>query len=94
MSETRDGGPAFPIPAVCSGEFTAYPQQDGMSLRDWFAGHFMAGSAALPSEPLDLDIAADQFDVDCALREHWGHVARTAYIAADAMLAARAKTEG
>lgn len=44
MSEKiKDGGPAFPRAPL--GEDCAHPygQQDGMSLRDWFAGQALAG---------------------------------------------------
>lgn len=92
MSETAhtpdDGGPAFSYGDHINGGHT------GMSLRDWFAGQFLAGAATTSGEPLDIDIAADQFDVDCAMRKYWGVTARAAYIAADAMLAARSKAEG
>lgn len=86
-----DGGHAYP---VCfeggenSGETPYF--REGMSLRDWFAGKFLAGAAASPTSdvPLDAD-PSDQSDVDRALREHWDCAARAAYIAADAMIAAR-----
>jgi hypothetical protein len=62
----------------------------GMSLRDWFAGKFLAGAAASPTSDVALDAdPSDQSDVDRALREHWDCAARAAYIAADAMIAAR-----
>lgn len=77
------GGSAFPAVIGPPSEFST-----GMSLRDWFAGKFLAG-AATDNSPLDVRDAADQFDVDTILREHWDHVARAAYIAADAMIAAR-----
>ena len=38
-----DGGPAFPIPASESNYY-----QEGMALRDWFAGHALAGNLAYP----------------------------------------------
>lgn len=43
MGEKQTGGPAFPISP--RGEHTFYPTvtHDGMSLRDWFAGHALAG---------------------------------------------------
>jgi len=81
-----DGGPAFPS----EGEGHGNPKyhSPGMSLRDYFAGQFLVG-AATDNGALDVSIDADQYDIDEALREHWGNIARTAYIAADAMLAAR-----
>lgn len=45
MSEINDGGPAFPIPSVGTGD----PRDgmtsgsEGMSLRDYFAGQALAG---------------------------------------------------
>lgn len=83
MSTINDGGPAFPSPA-CGDWSPEY----GMMLRDWFAGKFLVGAAG-DNTPLDVSVAADQYDVDAALMAHWGAVARAAYIAADAMLAAR-----
>lgn len=37
MSKENNGGPAFPRP-VSDGEHGQSPSQEGMSLRDWFAG--------------------------------------------------------
>jgi hypothetical protein len=37
VSKKPDGGPAFPRPMVASGSTTATMEQDGMSLRDYFA---------------------------------------------------------
>lgn len=71
----KDGGPAFPRPGI-EGMCSA---QDGMSLRDWFAGQSLTGLAA--SDP-------DTFNhvVDAA-----SSYAKTAYVLADAMLAEREK---
>ena len=44
MSETNDGGPAFARP----GSEASY-SQEGMSLRDWFAGQALAGLMAHPT---------------------------------------------
>jgi len=82
-----DGGPAFPR-TVQRWNDSLDNSVQGMSLRDWFAGQFLVG-AATDNGALDVSIAADQYDIDEALREHWGACARTAYIVADAMLAAR-----
>jgi hypothetical protein len=81
MSEQpKDGGPAFPRPAVCGEGFTAYEEAVGMSLRDWFAGR---------ATQADIDAHQDwqrsedgPFVPDCT-REH------AKYRYADAMLAAR-----
>jgi hypothetical protein len=43
MTTINDGGPAFPRSAAFSNaERTACTEQDGMTLRDWFAGQALA----------------------------------------------------
>jgi hypothetical protein len=45
MSKMNDGGAAFPRPYAedTTGDWTmGLPQQDGMTLRDWFAGQALA----------------------------------------------------
>lgn len=42
MSETTDGGPAFPLPPNPS----QFADREGMSLRDYFAGQTLAGLCA------------------------------------------------
>ena len=42
MNAMNDGGPAFPRPST--GPST--PPQEGMSIRDWFAGQALAGLCA------------------------------------------------
>lgn len=59
-----------------------------MSLRDWFAGQFLDG-AATSNEPLAFRGNPSRDEVDEALRSHWDDVSRAAFIAADAMIAAR-----
>ena len=72
-----DGGPAFPCPRV-TGQF----RDPGMSLRDWFAGHALAGwLASFPSD--EHHPAQDQSTHSCET------VAKFSYIMADAMLAHR-----
>ena len=61
----QDGGPAFPS--------TAPTQNTGMSLRDWFAGQWLAGYIANPHGYFETAEAA----------------AQCAYTVADAMLEAR-----
>lgn len=85
-TKIEDGGPAFA--ALATSPMGDVHHQEGMSIRDWFAGQFLAGSAT-DNAALDVSVAADQYDIDVALSEHWAKVARAAYIAADAMLAAR-----
>lgn len=80
MSEINHGGPAFPTVA---GQ-TVY--SNGMTLRDWFAGHALAAMIA----------KAPFFDRDGELGSPIGMVqfkkdmAESAYFYADAMLKARA----
>jgi hypothetical protein len=71
----KDGGPAFPRPA--SEAYPKYGQQDGMTLRDWFAGQALAG--------ILINYTTQKFGVKDS------DVAQHAYIFADAMLAERAK---
>lgn len=78
MSDTNDGGPAFPLgdtyvqlPGEAIGRSRGHP---GMTLRDWFAGQALCGSIAFPI-PGNEKIPEN--------------AARFAYAYADAMLAAR-----
>jgi hypothetical protein len=79
MSKNEDGGPAYPCERMAIGSLgQSYPvQEQGMSLRDWFAGQAMAGMLA---------------GYHHSEREFWpdsNHVAVSAYDYADEMLAAR-----
>jgi hypothetical protein len=81
MGEKYDGGPAFPRPSADHGSYGSC-EQDGMSLRDWFAGqavgsvmHMCAGDTLLPGESIETSFA------------------RKAYAVADAMLAERERTK-
>lgn len=47
MSDSIDGGPAFPVVALQS-QYLSGEARDGMSLRDWFAGIAAAGHCANP----------------------------------------------
>jgi hypothetical protein len=74
MTTINDGGPAFPRSAAFSNaERTACTEQDGMTLRDWFAGQALAGMLAKYGI---ADSLAETTAEDC-------------YIHADAMLRAR-----
>jgi len=76
MSESKinDGGPAFPTHPQPG--ITRPPEwHGGMSLRDWLAGQALAM------------MRCDAGWSDNPL--YWEHVARSAYVAADAMLASR-----
>jgi len=77
MSKINDGGPAFPRPMAETSLGGNY-EQDGMTLRDWFAGQALVSMGptvkAAPGATLQ-DVAES--------------MASTAYVVADAMLAAR-----
>jgi hypothetical protein len=61
-------------------------QPEGISLRDWFAVHAMAGVAA---NPLNESLFTDE-DYDADFATVFMDLAESAYAIADAMLAARA----
>ncbi|KJS36086.1 MAG: hypothetical protein VR70_14460 [Rhodospirillaceae bacterium BRH_c57] len=77
MNKTNDGGAAFPAQPIYGypGGATITTAQNGMSLRDWFAGQALAGLRAAD--------ASDVWSIQDA--------ARVAYAQADAMLIERAK---
>lgn len=86
MSAIKDGGPAFPRPSGNNGltsaeEHYSSQEQDGMSLRDYFAAKTLNGLLS------DADSIA-------AFREKYGarvpeHLAAACYSFADAMVAER-----
>ena len=89
MSEVKnDGGPAFPqerishVEALSAGPSAPahavphYVHDGGMSMRDWFAGHALAGMASNSRIP-------DAFQSDV--------IAMMAFRIADAMIAERSK---
>lgn len=76
MNIPNDGGPAFARPGFTSEQTES---QEGMSLRDWFAG--MALQGLLASNGRMSDESANPQKI----------VALAAYKCADAMLAERAK---
>ena len=76
MTTKDTGGPAFPHIT----ESGKYVYEEGMTLRDWFAGKAMAAHAVAVS-----NVATDS-------PEDWhAMVAQMAYMTADAMLAERNK---
>lgn len=78
MTGRNDGGPAFPLQ---NAQFTdAYGGAPGMSLRDYFAGHALAGMAA-----------GTLMDAGTLLIGNEDAAAVYAYKLADAMLEERAK---
>lgn len=78
MSATNDGGPAFPLAG--SNDYS-YPPEDGMTLRDWFAGMAMQGASQFVNQHEDHH------------SESLADIARESYKIADAMLAARERKE-
>lgn len=75
---TSNNPPAFPEVPADS---NAYEGRPGMTLRDWFAGQALAGMSAISDEDGDMIMG-------------WADMAQAAFIAADAMLAERAKATG
>lgn len=71
------GGPAFPTEAVQIGEL-GLSREDGMTLRDWFAGQALIGMLSNPNIETHPDAGA------------YG-LAKFSYFQADAMLAERSK---
>ena len=78
MSKINDGGPAFPLQRIKNAnDEVCQWEEPGMALRDWFAGHALAGILAAPGLQPD-----DSSRSGCA---------ELAYEFSDAMLAARHK---
>jgi len=79
MQKSTDGGPAFPLRSERqSGPFeTEVTTYFGMSIRDWFAGHALAGILA--------SLAGEKGQIPNIEKS----VAESAYDYADAMLKAR-----
>jgi hypothetical protein len=62
----KAGGPAFPTGAINKNGV----REDGMSLRDWFAGMAMQGMASAPDNWNHKDIPPLAFDIaDAMLQE-------------------------
>ena len=80
MSKVDDGGAAFPR---VNPEYTK--NNDGMALRDWFAGQALAGLAAQPWVGWYQGNKREQ------MKTRARAVTPAAYELADAMLAERAK---
>jgi hypothetical protein len=79
-NERNDGGPAFPVKDHIYGPNGSAPAA-GLSIRDWFAGQFAAGAMASPS----TYVGQRPEDRENSVLD----IAGFAYLAADAMLAAR-----
>jgi hypothetical protein len=58
-AEINDGGSAFPQPAKHYDDgSSSIPPNNGMTLRDWFAGQALVGHLAFPRSDLDPRQAA------------------------------------
>jgi hypothetical protein len=87
MSEKiEDGGPAFPQNLPDDFVWRLPGDPGGMSLRDWFAGHAMAGYMALPDERRHTPSQGDVEEWRARLLKN---DAEYCYQVADAMLKAR-----
>ena len=82
MSEIKDGGSAFPFHSQVRYENKVVDECDwgGMKLRDFFAGHALAGNIT----GLGLPVNEGSWNIDT--------IARDAYEIADRMIAERSKS--
>ena len=76
MIDKHTGGPAFPVPAGCG-------EDQGMTLRDYFSGQWLAGHIANPGicsgtrEDVATAAYAAKYNNDgkrCSERRHYGHL--------------------
>lgn len=84
----KDGGPAFPRMSHTNCYGLMLEEQNGMTLRDYFAAKAMQSLIAMRDYepwPFGLDMSKDDDDTQL------GVAVRTAYYIADAMLAERSK---
>ena len=88
MADRDDGGPAFPRPASPPPATGLEWAEDGMTLRDWFAGQALVGMAPVVCKP---GCQYEPQDGDPRSVEEF--TAAVVYSLADAMLAERAKVE-
>jgi hypothetical protein len=78
MSDIKNGGPAFPMPAHTDQNGTRVPMAGGMTLRDYFAAKAMQ------------TLLSSEYTSQHGLHEGWmGALAHEAYMVADAMLVTR-----
>lgn len=94
--DSKDGGPAFPTAGdSLAGDPTKWPN-DGMSLRDWFAGHAPSHRVDFPSPEMAAAFAGlptpDGNDATAVAALSAAIQAKLAYIYADAMLTERKRT--
>lgn len=67
MSKTKTGGPAFPVPRTHGGP------DEGMTLRDFFAGQALAGRNVQRAYKTWEDMAADCYEIADAMLAARGH---------------------
>ena len=95
MTDRHDGGPAFPRPKLGDDCGRAFGQQDGMTLRDWFAGQ----ASAPPESWLHMQRGIDRNrnphnePHKPAPRDDFQLTAEWKFAHADAMLAARSEAK-
>lgn len=85
-NEIDDGGPAFPSHGTMGER-----EHCGMSLRDWYAGQALIGLAS-GSQEIELDVKVGE-SVKDARQRYWQNIAYGAYVIADALIAAKRKSE-
>lgn len=73
MSNVKDGGPAFPRPEAFTPDgYMNSPAQDGMTLRQWYAGLALMGrmaSADFENHPYSQDAKACVEAADALIAE-------------------------
>lgn len=87
MANRNTGGPAFPRPFSTEQANRRVLEQDGMSLRDWFAGQSLAAIANSTILMAAKQVAEEDHSTSNAV------IAKLAYELADAMLEERASPE-
>ena len=92
MNAKHDGGQAFPVPAGNYSGGESWSSDDGMSLRDYFAGQALitAMHGPLWATSGDDDLAALAYRIaDAMLRERAAPPASVTHAASDLLAAAR-----
>lgn len=79
MNAINNGGPAFPRPQAETSQGGNF-EQDGMHLRDWFAGQAIGAVIRQCAVDMQTNTTGETYEQ---------YFARTAYAIADALLAAR-----
>lgn len=85
MSKSDNGGSAFP---AHSNKLPGYFENQGMSLRDWFAGQVLTGMVTLTIEA--SHVRTDE-EAEALIADTMTQRAEYAYRYADAMLKARSE---